>query len=83
MRAVVQILLYELLERTPAQPEILDRVGQIARRRRERQNGADDLQLFAAFTVDVAHAGLRFAEDLAVRPGSQAILLTLRHRRGQ
>ena len=36
VRAVVQVLLHELLERAAAQPQVLDRVGQVAGRRRQR-----------------------------------------------
>ena len=46
--AVVQVVLDELLERAAAQAQVLDRVGQVARRGRQRQHGPDHLELLAA-----------------------------------
>jgi hypothetical protein len=37
------------------------------------------VQLLAALAIDVPHAGLDLADDLAVRAGAQAILLAGRH----
>src|SRR5829696_7194684 len=83
MRAVVEVLLGQLLERAPAQAQVLDRVGQVAGRGRQRQHRADHLELLSALAVDVPLARLGLADDLAVRAGSQAILLAGGHGRGR
>src|SRR5436190_9076111 len=64
--AVVHVLRVQLLERAPAQAEVLHRPRQVARRRRERQHLAHHLELLAALPVDVDAAGLHLADDLAV-----------------
>src|ERR687896_1352961 len=79
MRAVVQVLLDELLEGATAQPQVLDRVGEVAGRRRQRQHRPDHAELLAGLAVDVALARLGVADDLAVRASAQAILLAPRH----
>jgi hypothetical protein len=73
--AVVQVLLHELLERASAEAEVLDRVREVARGRRERQDGPHNPELLAGLTVEIAHPGLDLANDLAVGAGAQSVLL--------
>ena len=80
--AVVQVVLHELLERAAAQAEVLDRVREVARRGGEREHRSHHLELLAGLVVHVGDARLDLANDLAIRPGAQAILLTAGHRRG-
>ena len=58
MRAVVRVLLDELLQGAPAQAQVLDRVRQVAGRGRERQQLADHLELLPGLCVDVGGAEL-------------------------
>src|SRR5690242_10081252 len=82
MGAVVDVLRRQLLERTAAQPQVLNRPWQVARRRGERQQLSDDLELLAGLTIDVDGPRLDLTNDLAVRFGPQAIELTLTHEGG-
>src|SRR5205823_4551464 len=73
VRAVVQVLLQELLERAAAEPQVLDRPRQVARAGGERKDLAHDLERLAALPVDVDLARLHLADDLAIGAGTQAI----------
>src|SRR5437588_4028919 len=68
MRAVVQVLLCELVAPV-AEPQVLDRPGQVRRGRSERQQLCDNLELLArlAVTVDLVWFGLD--DDFAARRG--------------
>lgn len=69
-RAVRNILRCQLLERAAAQPEVFYRPRQIALRRGERQQLADNAELFTGFAVDVDRPGLDLTDDFAVAPGA-------------
>src|SRR3954447_16322898 len=79
MRTVRHVLRGKLLERAPAQAQVLDRPGQVALGRRQGQDLADDLELVPGLTVDVHRSGLDLADQLAVGPRAQAVELRLRH----
>ena len=53
VRAVVDVLGRELAQGAAAQAEVLDGPRQVAGRRRQRQDLADDLELLAGLAVDV------------------------------
>jgi hypothetical protein len=72
-RAVRHILGCQLLERATAQPQVLDRPGQAALARGERQDLPDHGELVTGLTVDVHDPRLDLANDLAVVPGAQAV----------
>src|SRR5436305_7568722 len=79
VRAVVDVLRGELLERAAAQPEVLDRPGEVARGWGERQDLAHDLELLAGLPVDVDRPGLDLEDELAVRSRPQPVSLLLTH----
>src|SRR5206468_4020161 len=82
MRTVGHVLWSELLQRTPAQAQVLDGPRQAARVRRERQDLADDLELVPGLTVDIDGSRLDLADQLAVGAGAQAVELVLGHEGG-
>src|SRR4051812_21701789 len=71
--AVRHVLGSQLLERASAQAEIVNRPGQVAGARGQRQDLADHGELLAGLPVDVDGSGLDLADDLAVVAGAQAI----------
>jgi hypothetical protein len=66
VRAVVEVVWHELLERASAETQVLDRPGQVAGGGREGQEPAHDLELLSAVAVDVDRARLDLADDLAI-----------------
>jgi hypothetical protein len=66
VRAVVEVLRGQLLERTAAQSQVLDGPGQIAGGRREGQQLAHHLERFPAVPVHVDDSRLNLANHLAV-----------------
>src|SRR5690349_9176205 len=82
VRAVVEVLLGELVAPV-ADPQVLDRPGQLRRRRSEGEDPAEDLQLLAGVTVAVDLPRLGLDDDLAARRGrTQTVSLGDGHRPG-
>jgi hypothetical protein len=72
-RAIGHVLGRQLLQRAPAQAQVLDRPGQAALAGRQRQDLPHDGELFTRLAVDVHGSGLDLADDLAIGLGAQAI----------
>src|SRR3954453_14241067 len=82
MRAVVQVLLDELLQGAAAQTQVLHCVREVAGVGRQRKQLPDDLELLTGVAVEVRHAGLDLADDLAIGAGTQPVFLAVGHGAG-
>src|SRR4051794_23476760 len=82
VRAVVEVLLGELVAPV-ADPQVLDGPRQLRRRRSEREDLPEDLELLAGVAVAVDLPRLGLDDDLAPRRGrAQAVSLGDGHRPG-
>ena len=73
--AVVQVLLDELPRASTRRGGGSPPSRELAGGRSERQQCPDHAELLAGVAVDVGHPGLDLADDLAVRAGTQSVLL--------
>jgi hypothetical protein len=71
--AVRNILRCELLQGASTEPQVLDRPGQPALGRSQREHFSDHGELLTGVSVDVYGPRLDLADDLAVTPGAQAV----------